>query len=206
MKKVNVFKVVVSVFLVLVLTQSATVSPVLNEITTEVNEIPQNQILQVVALDSRAKQIKLLDMAYTAGKENGLQNPEIVQAILLQETHAGVGHYKVANPGPNAYFGPMQITLVAARAVLSRWPSLYERFDFHTRTDDEVKANLILNEQFNLDIAAKYLVMLKHDYGFTGRGLLNAYNRGPAGSKDVGPDYHYAIGAEAKLAAWKQLH
>jgi hypothetical protein len=170
----------------------------------ELGRTGSNQIAEVLPTNMTNDQYRLLNMAYAVGKENELKNPEIMQAILLQETKAGgMSKYKVANPGPDAYFGPMQIKLVAARAVLSRWPSMYDKFGFHTRTDDEVKANLILNERFNLDIAAKYLVILKKEYGFSGRELMNAYNRGPAGVKHVDDDFHYAIGAEKKLAAWK---
>jgi len=180
--------------------------PVSNSVIAEKSDKSiGGQIATVLPANLTDKQHKLLTMAYTIGKEQELKDPEIMQAILLQETKAGgVSSYKVANPGPDAYFGPMQIKLVAARAVLSRWPKLYEQFDFHTRTDDEVKANLILNEQFNLVVAAKYLRILKQEYGFSGRELMNAYNRGPAGVKQVDGDYHYALGAEAKLASYKQ--
>jgi hypothetical protein len=163
------------------------------------------QIAQVVPADLTNKQHRLLNLAYQVGKENGFKDPEIVQAILLQETHAGgMNSYKVANPGPQAYFGPMQIKLSAARDVLTRWPQLYEKFGFHTKTDDEVKANLILNEHFNIEVAAKYIMILKREYGFTGRELINAYNRGPGGVKAVDADYHYAVGAERKLATYKR--
>jgi hypothetical protein len=147
------------------------------------------------------KQHELLNMAYEVGVEAKLKSPEILQAVLLQETGAGAAtSYNVANPGPNAYFGPMQIKLVAAKAVLQRWPAMFTEYGFHTKTDDEIKANLILNERFNMHVAAMYLTILSRDYGFKGRELLNAYNRGPAGVKEVGTDYHYAIGAQRKLA------
>lgn len=151
------------------------------------------------------QQHELLNMAYDVAKENGFKNPEILQALLLQETLAGgMDKYKVANPGSDAYFGPMQIKLAAAKDVLAKWPQLFVKFDFHTRTDDEIKANLILNERFNLDVAAKYLLILKQQYGFSGRQLLNAYNRGPGGVHQVDDSFHYAIGAERKLAALKR--
>ena len=150
------------------------------------------------------KQSRLLNLAYTVAKEEGIKHPEIIQSILLQETGAGgMKAYKVANPGPDAYFGPMQIKLGATRDVLSQHPTLWTRYDFHTRTDDEVKANLILNEEFNMRVAVKYVKLLQAQYGFTGRELVNAYNRGPGGVKAVDADYHYAVGAESKLAAWK---
>lgn len=164
-----------------------------------------NQVVAVLPSDLSAKQHRLLNMAYRIGQEEDFKSPEIMQAILLQETQAGgMARYKVANPGPEAYFGPMQIKLAAARDVLNRWPSLYNEFNFHTKTDDEIKANLILNEEFNLTVAAKYLLILKRTYGLSGRELINAYNRGPGGVKSVDNDYHYAVGAEQKLAAWKK--
>lgn len=148
---------------------------------------------------------RLMNTAYTIAKAHGHKNPELVQSVLLQESDAGAApKMRVANPGPEAYFGPMQLKLVAAKAVLSRWPELFSKYHFQTRTDDEIKANLILNDVFNIEVGSKYLLILQREYGFTGRELLNAYNRGPAGVKAVGDDYHYAIGAEKKLAAYKR--
>jgi hypothetical protein len=151
------------------------------------------------------EQGKLMNVAYTIAKADGHKNPEIVQSVLLQESGGGTAaKMRVANPGPEAYFGPMQLKLVAAKAVLSRWPALFVKYHFQTRTDDEIKANLILNDEFNIAVGSKYLLLLQREYGFNGRELLNAYNRGPAGVKEVGADYHYARGAEAKLAAYKR--
>jgi hypothetical protein len=151
------------------------------------------------------EQGKLMNVAYTIAKADGHKNPEIVQSVLLQESGGGTApNMRVANPGPEAYFGPMQLKLVAAKTVLSRWPALFTKYHFQTRTDDEIKANLILNDEFNIAVGSKYLLILQREYGFSGRELLNAYNRGPAGVREVGSDYHYARGAEAKLAAYKQ--
>lgn len=154
--------------------------------------------------DLSKDQRNLLKIAYKIAADDGHTNPEIVQAILLQETSAGaMKSYKVANPGKNAYFGLLQIKVGAARDVLKRHPQLWAKYNFHTTTDDEIKANLILNDYFNLEIGSKYLLLLKNQYGFSGRTLMNAYNRGPGGVKSVDDNYHYAIGAERKLAAYK---
>jgi hypothetical protein len=176
--------------------------PVSNSVIAEKSSkaLGGGQVATLLPSNLSEKQHRLLTMAYKVGKENKLPHPEIMQAILLQETLAGgLDSYRVANPGPNAYFGPMQLKLSAARDVLKRDPSLYEKYGFHTRTDDEVKANLILNERFNLEVAAKYLSILVREYGYRGGRLMNAYNRGPTGVKSVGDDYHYAVGAKAKL-------
>jgi len=180
--------------------------PVANSVIAEkADKAVGDQVVQVLPSNMSDKQHRLLNMAYEVAKDNDFKSPEIVQAILLQETHAGgLAKYNVANPGPDAYFGPMQIKLVAARAVLNSWPSMYGEYGFHTRTDDEVKANLILNDRFNLDVGTKYLIILMKRYGLSGRELMNAYNRGPAGVKEVDSGtFHYAIGAEAKLASLK---
>jgi len=148
---------------------------------------------------------RLLIRAYEIAKADGHKNPEIVQAVLLQETQAGgMKSYRVANPGPEAYFGAMQIKLVAAKDVLARWPILFSKYGLHTRTDDEIKANLILNDRFNLEIGSKYLLILERDYGFKGQELMNAYNRGAGGVKAAGDNWHYAREATLKLAAYKQ--
>lgn len=150
-----------------------------------------------------AKQGQLMNVAYDIAKADG-HKPELVQSIILQETGAGsMKVYKVANPGPDAYFGIMQIKLSAAKDVLSRFPALYSKYDLQTKTDDEIKANLIMNEKFNIAVGSKYLLILKEQYGFTGRTLMNAFNRGPGGVKNVDDSFHYALGAEAKLASWK---
>ena len=150
------------------------------------------------------KQARLLQQAYAAAKAEGV-NPETMQVILLQETRAGaMSSYKVANEGPNAYYGPMQIKLAATKDVLLRNPNLYKKYDFHTRSDDEVKANLILNEPFNIEIAAKYVKILQSTYGLGGTKLTHAYNRGPGGVEAVGDDFHYAREGQEKLAKYKR--
>lgn len=150
------------------------------------------------------KQAALLQQAYAAAKAEGV-NPETMQVILLQETRAGaMSSYKVANVGPNAYYGPMQIKLAATRDVLQRNPSLYKKYDFHTKSDDEVKANLILNEKFNIEVAAKYVKILQREYGLNGTKLTNAYNRGPGGVEYVDDNFHYAIEGKKKLAEYKR--
>ncbi len=150
-----------------------------------------------------SSQGKLLAEAYAIAKEDGHKHPELVQAILLQETMAGgMKAYRVANPGPDAYFGLMQIKLGAAKDVLSAWPNLYAKFGLHSRTDDEIKANLILNDKFNMSVGSKYLLVLQKRYGYSGHALMVAYNKGPGGAQGVDPaDNEYAQGALSKLAA-----
>lgn len=147
-----------------------------------------------------------MKLAYELAKADGHKDPRIVQGIILQESDAGAAkRWRVGGLDHGAkelYYGLAQIKVSTARDVLNRFPELWKQFDFHTRTNDEIKANLMLNDRFNLTIASRYLLMLARDYGFKGRQLLNAYNQGPGGVRNVGDDWHYAIGIEAKLAAW----
>lgn len=150
------------------------------------------------------EQSKLLNTAYTIAKEDGHRNPEIIQAILLQETLAGgMKTFNVSNAGPDAYFGPMQIKLSAAKDVLMKYPKLFAKYALQTHTDDEIKAHLIMDTNFNIEIASKYVLILQNQYNLHGRELINAYNRGPGGVKTVDDSSHYARGAESKLAALK---
>lgn len=151
------------------------------------------------------EQSAILSTAYKIAKADGHKNPEVLQSLLLQETHAGqMKRYKVAGNTGDEYFGLGQIKLGPAKDIMRIYPDLWDRYKFHTRTDDELKANLILNPTFNIEIASKYLKLLNERYGYTGRTLLNAYNRGPSGVKRVDSNFHYAKGAEQKLAQWKQ--
>jgi hypothetical protein len=177
--------------------------------TAVISEKPEKSVGGQAAIllprDLNSKQAYLLNTAYKIAKDEGFKNPEVMQAILLQETEAGaMKSYKVANPGKDAYFGPMQIKLGAAKDVLLRHPTLYKKYDFHTQTDDEVKANLILNEKFNIEVATKYVKLLQTTYGLAGRALVNAYNRGPGGVKNVDDSFYYAIEGEKKLANYKR--
>ena len=87
---------------------------------------------------------------------------------------------------------------------MGAFPVLWEKYKFQTRTDDELKANLILNQTFNIEITSKYLKLLQDRYGYSGRQLVNAYNRGPGGVKSVDSDsFHYALGVERNISNMK---
>lgn len=133
------------------------------------------------------KQYQILGEAYKIAKDDGHKNPEILQGILLQESNAGHHPtYRVSNPGINAYFGLAQIKVAAARDVLKSYPELYKQFKFQTKTDDEIRAHLILDDTFNISVASKYLKILKNDYGLSEKEMIRAFNKGPnaAGNRD----------------------
>lgn len=169
-------------------------------------EIGEHQLAIKLPDGITAKQVQLLDIAYRIAKKDGHKDPELVQSVLLQETRAGgMDKYKVANEKGEPYYGPMQIKLNATKDILALHPELYKEYGFQTRTDDEIKANLILNDEFNIRVGSLYLLLLHKAYGYSGRQLMNAYNTGAAGVQSVdNATFHYAIGGEQKLAAFKK--
>ena len=182
-------------------------TPVANVVLAEKpTHIMGGQAAVIVPDDLTNAQHRILNTAYAIAKADGHKSPELVQGLLLQETHAGaLKSYKVAGNEGDKYYGLGQIKLGAARDVMKEHPELWTKYGFDTKTDDELKANLILNQNFNIEISSKYLKILHERYGYTGRALLNAYNRGPTGVKAVdSATFHYARGAESKLAAWKK--
>ena len=151
--------------------------------------------------DLSASQSQMMRVAFQIARSDGHQRPEVLQSILLQETNAGAApRFRVSNPGPNAVFGAMQLKLSSAKEVLKQFPTLFQKYHLQTRTDDEIKANLILNDAFNIEIASKYLLTLKRRYRLSDRDLLAAYNRGPNGNFD---ESRYAAEASQKLVEYK---
>ena len=137
------------------------------------------------------KQHRILNAAYSIAKAIGLKKPELAQGILIQESQAGgLDSYKVAGQEfglktNERYYGVGQVKLSAAKAVMSRFPQMWDKYDFHTRTDEELIANLIMNDLFCVEISTRYLKILSDDYGYEGDKLVAAYNKGPSGVKAV---------------------
>lgn len=139
-----------------------------------------------------AEQTAILEQAYLIAKEDGHKDPEVLQGILLQESRAGrLKSYKVAGQEFGLktnlrYYGIVQMKLSAARDVLKAYPELKEEFDIQTDTDEEVIANLILNDEFAISVASKYLIILNKRYHIApGNNMIAAYNQGPRGSRKI---------------------
>ena len=209
------YKTVAALSVVVVLVSAGLVNletllpkPIANVVLAE-KPTPQKiggQAAIVVPADLTGAQHLVLNKAYEQAKADGHRDPAIVQGVILQESRAGgMGNYKVAGNKGDEYYGLGQLKVGAAREVMARWPDLWTKYKFQTRTDDELKANLILNSGFNIELTSKYLKLLQQQYGFSGRELVNAYNRGPGGVKAVGPDFHYALGVERNIAQLKKV-
>lgn len=138
-------------------------------------------------------QMRVLNFAYKTSKEDGHKHPELLQAILLQETHAGaLKSYKVAGQEfglktNERYYGLAQIKLGAAKDVLKAYPELKTKYDFHTDTDEEIIAHLIMSDEFNIEVASKYLLIISK-YNKNENFIIGAYNKGVGGAKSIGDD------------------
>jgi len=165
----------------------------------------------VVPSNLTERQLTLLNSAYKIAKETGLKYPEILQGIVFQETHAGeLNSYKVAGQEfglktNERYYGICQVKLAAAKDVLAANPSLKKKFDFHTSTDEEIIANLILNDEFNLAIAAGYLKLIGEKYGSGKEYMIASFNKGPGGARQIVPsELHYVQKVNGYIAKYSR--
>jgi hypothetical protein len=144
------------------------------------------------------EQMDLLQLAYEVGFEDGgHKHAELLQAILLQETIAGqlgrMGHM-TAPVGKRSY-GVMQVKVTAARDVLNQYSELGE---YHA--DEEVIAQLLSDDEFNIRVASKFLLQLSTKVKSLDRALV-AYNVGLGGSNSVAEprQFKYVVSARNYL-------
>jgi hypothetical protein len=155
-------------------------------------------------------QARILSVAYDIAKRDGHSQPQILQGIVLQETKAGgMSSYKVAGQEfglktNERYYGLAQLKLSATKDVMSRYPELWKQFNFQTRMDEELIAKLIENDNFNLSVASKYLLILKASGYNTVKQMALAYNQGPGGAKSQNAEtHHYSTGVMAHIQKLK---
>jgi hypothetical protein len=133
------------------------------------------------------EQIDLLGLAYAIGyQDGGKAHARLVQAVLMQETIAGL----------LGRLGHLTAPMVAARDVLRRHPELGT---FHT--DDQLIARLITDDEFNIRIASAYLKFLRR-YKHSDQRALVAYNIGMNAARRVmdAADFKYVRKVERYLA------
>lgn len=120
--------------------------------------------------------------ALQVAKADGHKHPRLLVGLIKVESSAGQGaNYRVVKQGAgkqaSIFYGAGQLTIGAAKEVMRRFPDLWN--GFNTRTDEELKARLILDDQFNVRVASKYLLVMgvnkNPDKGVT------AYNVGLGG-------------------------
>lgn len=182
------FALLVSVFLFSEIIDSDSHAIGNSVIALKTNGVNRGDSVSIILPDNLSDhQYKILNEAYSQAKKDGHDNPEILQGILLQETRAGgLKQYKVAGHefglgAGERYYGVAQIKKSAAKDVLAEYPELKSEYNFHTDTDEELIANLIMNDSFNISVASKYLLILKRRYNISDKNLIAAYNQGPGG-------------------------
>lgn len=152
---------------------------------TEDGKNGNKPLTTVVPDDLTNRQQNLLNFAYETAKADGYKHPSFLQGILMQESRAcSVKNFRVAgltNKAGDRYFGCGQLKLATAKAVLKQYPALWRYLD--SRTDEEIQARLILDDEFNIRVSSKYCLMMGINENPS--RAITAYNVGPAGVKNV---------------------
>lgn len=155
-------------------------------------EVLETQTDKIATFKLSSKQKKLLEIAKIEGDKIGF--PETIQAILLQETLAGilgpVGD-KGNGFGKRSYCH-MQIKVDSARNVLKEYPDLGT-----WETNEELIAELLTNDEFCIKIGSLYFSLLFETTNNWNKAVL-AYNRGLRGSK-LGDINNYVRNIKQKI-------
>lgn len=154
----------------------------------------------VIPKDLSSRQLELLNFAYDIAVKDGHKYPEYVQGIIMTESNAGRGaEWRVANVSQptNMYFGLGQIKLMTAKGVMAKFPELWKFLN--TKTDQELQARLIVDDEFNIRVTSKYALMMgvNENPNFA----ITAYNQGLGGAQNVDPatwDYTKKVKAQAQ--------
>ena len=143
-----------------------------------------------ISEDLSDKQHELLNFAFDVAKSDGIKFPQYLQGILMQESRGcSDKNFRVAgltNKPTDRYFGCGQIKLVAAKAVMSRYPEMWKYLE--SKTDEELTARLILDDKFNIRVSSKYALMMGINENPT--KAITAYNLGQGGAQSVDPNEH----------------
>lgn len=128
-------------------------------------------------------QQSLLDFAFDVAKADGFKKPQWLPGIIWQESKAGTGlNWRVTGDRekhPN--LGVAQVTFQTAKAAVLKYPTLWTYLN--TKTDEELKARLIVDDKFNVRVASKIVLMAginKDEYK-----AITVYNRGIGGAQAI---------------------
>ncbi|MDH5182592.1 MAG: hypothetical protein OEX12_01760 [Gammaproteobacteria bacterium] len=126
------------------------------------------------------EQVRLLNIAHNIGMDDSSkEHANLLQAILMQETHAG--HYgRIGDtdaPVGKRSYGVMQIKLITARDVLKKHPDMG-----NFNTDEELLIKLMTDDYFNISIASKHLLVLRNNSKRYAQAVM-AYNTGLSKAK-----------------------
>lgn len=132
------------------------------------------------------QQANLLMLAHQIAEKDGHKEPKLLQGLLMQETRAGADpNYKRAI---NRCYGVLQLKIAAAQDVLKAYPELISKFNVDVRNSASIKNKLIHDDEFNLTVGSRYLLILRtHGYS-TMKQLALAWNQGAGGAKRFNAD------------------
>jgi soluble lytic murein transglycosylase-like protein len=93
--------------------------------------------------------------------------------------------------------------LNAAKDVLKAFPDMAKQY-LQTDADEEIIANLITNDTFNLKVASKYLKLLPDAWSMEKK--VAAYNQGPTGVAKVNPNtFKYVTEVKKHIVKYASL-
>lgn len=152
-----------------------------------------NPALAVFELSFTKEQQYWLDLAYTEGSKIGM--PETIQAIILQESTAGVNGPigDIGNGFGRRSYCPMQVTIRAARDVFRSYPEL----DVYP-TDEELLVALLTDDVFCVRMGTLYFSLMLSRTSSWSQAVL-AYNRGAVGSREWDDPVGYLPGIRAHI-------
>lgn len=132
------------------------------------------------------QQANLLVLAHQIAEKDGHKEPKLLQGLLMQETRAGADpNYKRPT---NGCYGVLQLKIAATQDVLKAYPELLSKYNLNARDQNAIKKKLIHNDEFNLTVGSRYLLILK-TYGYsTMKQLALAWNQGAGGAKRFNAD------------------
>jgi hypothetical protein len=172
---------------------------------------PENVIVQALpeeeTLKSRLNRVVTTNLkkVFTIAKNFG--HPETMQAILLQESGGGVANPvgNLASPVGKRSYGIMQVQVIAARSILTRYPEIFAKYFpdrmYSSVSDEEVISLLIANDEANIHIASQhftlYLALSKGDW----HKAVAAYNMGigNANKRSNHSEYPYVRDVKTRL-------
>jgi hypothetical protein len=196
MKKINL--ICISLSIVLGLTALTLSTPLFSKGTAVIYSVPThgtngNNPYAAVPKNFTPRQQHLLSFAYDIAKADGFKHPAYLQGILMQESRGCKisTNFRVAgltNKPNDRYFGCGQIKLAAAKAVLQKYPDMWKYIE--SGTDEEIQARLILDDEFNIRISSKYLLMM--GINNNPNRAITAYNVGPGAVKSVDDTENFA--------------
>lgn len=151
-------------------------------ITTEESIVRKSNFARHIT----SKQAELLTIAEIIARQDGHIEPQLLQGLLMQETHAGANPHYLKSPGGNHGIG--QIRVVAARHVLRDYPELMSQFNVSPTDEKGLVKKLVHDNYFNISVMSKYLLILQKAGFKTMKQLALAYNQGAGGAKKQNSD------------------